>query len=72
MKQLFELTDAERLSPLWGRIEAYCADRIQAIREENDADLDQIATARKRGQIEAFKQILRKGKTKSQELPPGA
>lgn len=44
--------------PVWAKVVAYCRLRIDSLREQNDGDLDPEATAKLRGRIEAFKEIV--------------
>jgi hypothetical protein len=54
-------TAHDRGSKQWLEIKAYCEGRIEALRKDNDNDKDVIATAKLRGRIESFKEILRAG-----------
>jgi hypothetical protein len=69
MNAPFELTEGERGSALWERLERHFIARIESLSRENEsAHLDEVATAVKRGQIKSFRELLLLGKTK--ELPP--
>jgi hypothetical protein len=45
-------------SPAWLHIADWAAKRIEALRAKNDGDLDAVETARVRGQLKAFKELL--------------
>lgn len=53
--------DFDRGTGQWQAVEAYCNRRIDELRKENDNDKDAIVTAKLRGRIESFKEILRAG-----------
>jgi len=55
------LNNIERESALWKKIEQYLIERIDVSRKKNDGDLDQFETAKLRGQLLAFKQVLALG-----------
>lgn len=56
--QEFRLTELEAASAVWTRLRAYLEERLQTLRETNDNDLDQVQTARLRGEIRTIKQLL--------------
>lgn len=60
------LTHMERESALWKKIEAHLNERIEVCRRKNDGDLNEIETAKLRGALSAFKQMLALGA----DLPP--
>ena len=59
------LTDQDRKSAVWLRVQEYVTEQIDVCRRKNDGDLDQFATASLRGEIRALKKILSLG-----ESPP--
>lgn len=61
------LTEQERGSALWTKIKKHYETRLQTLRTENDANLDDIKTAKQRGRIDEVKLLL--GLEKS---PPAA
>lgn len=65
MTEDFNLTTAERMSPLWSKLEKYLHGRLEVCRRKNDADLTEGETARLRGRIQALKELLVLG-----EIPP--
>lgn len=54
----FELTDADKLNPLWVRLEKHFQNRLTVLRMQNDGDLSDVETGRLRGQIKEVKAIL--------------
>jgi hypothetical protein len=70
-KQPFVLTDAERASA--GRLFDQLESRIESLHRENEnPERSEAQTAFARGQIKAFRELLRlKEPPKFQELPPG-
>ena len=53
-----QINDIEKHTPLWRALMTHCARRVVTLRSQNDADLDPIKTAEKRGRIAAFKELL--------------
>lgn len=53
-----KLTETEKHSAIWKKIEKQLTDRLQILREKNDADADAIETAKLRGQIAQIKECL--------------
>lgn len=51
------LNDAERNSPLWRKIKAYCEERLSTARHRNDSNLDDRRTANLRGRIAELKHL---------------
>jgi len=68
IERLFALTESERASPLWRRLEAELIERRAAQRIKNDNDHDAAATARIRGHIECLTSLIGLG----QNWPPFA
>lgn len=64
--QPFVLTNSERQSGLWMRLETHFKDRVERLRKQNDGDLNEIQTAKLRGQIATFEALLLLGK----DMPP--
>lgn len=60
----FKLTREETNSALWKKLSEHFKERLDVAREENDNMLDDKATARLRGRIMAYKEILELGETK--------
>ncbi len=52
------LSHADRSSPLWRNVETYLNERIQLLREQNDADRSPEDTAKQRGRIAELKSLL--------------
>jgi len=55
---MIELTAADRLSPVWKKVEAHCQERIVALRFKNDSSLPEGATSFLRGEIHALKSLV--------------
>lgn len=55
------LTDLEKQSAVWLKLERHLTETLTSLRSQNDGDLDLTATARLRGRINAVKQILALG-----------
>ena len=66
-KVQFQLTDAEKASPMWARLKQRYNDRIEALHLELEQDIPEAKTALIRGQIKALREQLALDK----ELPPG-
>lgn len=66
-KVQFQLTDAEKASPMWARLKQRYNDRIEALHLELEQDIPETKTALIRGQIKALREQLALDK----ELPPG-
>lgn len=56
-----QLTDAERQSALWMKLARHVEQRLDILRRRNDNQLDDLATAKLRGQIAECKAILALG-----------
>ncbi len=52
------LTEQELQSAVWLKLNEYISSRVEADRARNDGDLDAIATARLRGRLSAWKELL--------------
>jgi len=55
---MITLSLIERESALWKRIEREATERLAELRSNNDGNLDAQATAKVRGQIASFKEVL--------------
>lgn len=55
------LSDFERHHALWKKISDHLTEQVRVARAKNDGDLDPIETARLRGRISAFKEIIALG-----------
>lgn len=56
---VFRLAPHERNSPTWTAIRRHLADKLEALRKQNDSpDLSDLATARLRGRIAEIKALL--------------
>lgn len=56
------LTRDELYSSAWGKVRDYCEQRLETLRILNDGDHDTSVTARLRGEIRAYKNLLEFGK----------
>ena len=54
----FELSDGDKLNPLWIRLESYYTNRLAVLRAQNDGDLDAEQTGKVRGRIAEVKGFL--------------
>ncbi len=52
------LNDIEVKSAIWQKISRYAKGRIDTLRKRNDGDLSEQETAKLRGKIAAFKELL--------------
>lgn len=53
-----KLNAAEVNEPIWKKIEKHLAERLDVLRLKNDGDLTEVETAKLRGCILAFKEML--------------
>jgi hypothetical protein len=53
-----KLTEGDKLSAVWQKLEPYLNDRLDACRKQNDGDLSPEQTAKLRGRISAYREIL--------------
>lgn len=65
----FELSQAERMSAVWQRLERHCHERLDTLRRQNDHNLTEAETAKVRGRIAEIKRFLALGDTPA---PPEA
>lgn len=54
-----ELSKEEITTQLWQKLEKHFEAKIQGLREENDHQADGVTTGHLRGQIAAYKEMLR-------------
>lgn len=55
----FTLTKNQKHSDTWRRLlTEYCAERLKALRIQNEGDLDPVATAKLRGRIAEVKALM--------------
>lgn len=54
----FTLTEGEKSSPLWRRLEEHLKEKLAECRAKNDGALGPIQTANIRGQIQTYRDIL--------------
>lgn len=64
--QPFILTTQEKQSGLWGKLAEHIQTRLETLRKQNDGDLNEILTAKLRGQIATYRDLLALGKN----MPP--
>lgn len=57
-KEVSKLTELERNSELWKKLEAVLKQRIDLHRKKNDSDQDDSSTAKLRGRIAELKFLL--------------
>lgn len=60
----FMLTDGEKLSVGWARLEKHMRDRLEKLRVKNDAPQSESDTAVLRGQIRELKYLISLGEDK--------
>jgi len=53
-----KLTEGEKLSAVWQKLEPHLKERLTTLRAQNDGELDELSTARLRGRIAELKLIL--------------
>lgn len=63
------LDEEHRRGATWAVLKKYLNERIDALRRENDGELDPVKTARLRGRIAEAKAILALGEPKPKALP---
>lgn len=70
----FTLTESERTSGLWLRLEGYWKGRLERLRAQNDGDRSEAETAKLRGQIAELKASLSLGREPviQNQTPPEA
>lgn len=66
-QEIFELTNAEKLSPIWARLKSHLESELQSARLRNDnAKLTTEETAALRGKISALKAFIALGDDRPQ------
>lgn len=63
-----KLNELERQSAAWLKLEKYTEERLTALRQQNDGDLDPLATSRLRGRIAMCKEILDLGRPDQEQV----
>lgn len=58
------LTDTDKVSSTWRRIEAHLQAKLDLLRRKNDNDNDMEATIRIRAEIKVIKKLLAAGETR--------
>jgi hypothetical protein len=53
-----KLTEGDKLSAVWQKLEPYLNDRLDACRKQNDGDLSPEQTAKLRGRVAMLREIL--------------
>lgn len=62
----FDLTDGEKMHPLWLRLKAHLEKQLQSLRERNDRPQAELETATLRGHIKCLRVILALGDDRPQ------
>lgn len=57
----FELSESEKLHPIWLRLKAHLTNKLDILRRRNDGALDPIPTAELRGHIRCLKATIALG-----------
>ena len=55
------LTDGDKLTPTWAKLEEHLKDRLAMLRAKNDAPMSEAETATLRGRIAEVKALLSLG-----------
>lgn len=58
MTDRIELSDAEKCSAAWGKVQAYLEKRLTELRIANDRDMTEQETAKQRGRIAEVRAML--------------
>jgi len=53
-----KLSEQERVSSCWVKLEKHIKEQIEILRQRNDADVDAVATAKLRGRIFELRKLL--------------
>lgn len=56
-----ELSDGERMHPLWVRLKAHFETQLQSLRERNDRPQTELETATLRGHIKCMRAVIALG-----------
>lgn len=57
-EEVLTFSQEDRYAAVWLRVKRYYESRLETLRRQNDADLDDISTARLRGRIMEIKALL--------------
>ena len=60
------------MKPQWSEVQAWAQQRLETARQRNDGNLDALETAKLRGRIEAYKELLAFERQSARPAPPGA
>ena len=63
---MMKLSEFEQQTAVWQKISEEISQRLTVAREQNDGDLDIMVTARLRGKIAVYREILSWAKTDPQ------
>lgn len=66
------LDQADKNSAAWQKVTSHLEARLDELRQQNDGNLDPIATARIRGKIELAKELLAPNKARPEFRPVSA
>ena len=55
---MIALTPADKLNPLWGKLQEMWTERLALLRGQNDNDRSEVETAKLRGRIAEVKSLL--------------
>lgn len=58
MSERVILTEMEKASPVWSKVNQFLEQRLDMLRMENDTDADERTTARRRGAIAEVKTLI--------------
>lgn len=61
MTDRIELSETDKQSAAWGKVQAYLTQRLAELRISNDGDCSPDATARTRGRIAEVKAMMQLG-----------
>ena len=64
--EAFELTQGEKMHPLWVRLKTHFENELHRLRARNDSTLSELETAALRGHIKFLKAAIRLG----EDRPP--
>lgn len=62
----FELSDGEKMHPLWVRLKAHLETQLQSLRERNDRPQTEFETATLRGHIKCLRALIALGDDRPQ------
>jgi hypothetical protein len=58
MSERIEITDSDKLNPLWPKMLSLFEQRIEKLRRDNDGDRTEIETAKLRGRIAELRYLV--------------